>query len=286
MSIRSLTRLSPDSFVGSLVRWPLRLIPRGHVVSVRGGINRGARWIAGSSTHGCWLGTYEPEKQALVARLARPGMVAWDVGANAGFYTLAFSRLVGDSGRVYAFEPLAENVRNLLEHVRLNRAANIRVVQAALSDRDGLDGFSVAASNAMGHLDPSADAYIIPAISADEFLDHCPDARPDLIKIDIEGGEGHFLAGATRLLQRCSPEILLAWHGEGQGDTCLRLLRSHGYAMFDLDGAAATPVVQDRGEVHARRETPPGTDAAGERESVLISRAVPASARVAPVRME
>ncbi len=74
-----------------------------HVVQ---GPLRGKRWIAGSSNHGCWLGSYELAKQRKVIELVRPGMVCWDVGAHVGFYTLLFAELVGPLGRVFAFEPL------------------------------------------------------------------------------------------------------------------------------------------------------------------------------------
>ncbi len=75
----------------SLLRAPLALIPKSAVVTVRSGINRGRKWIVGSNTHGCWLGHYERQKQELIGRLVKPGMTVFDVGANAGFYTLALS---------------------------------------------------------------------------------------------------------------------------------------------------------------------------------------------------
>jgi len=191
----TLTKLDPQSFMGAFVRLPLRLIPRDHVTVVRRGINKGFRWVVGSSIHGCWLGTYEHKKQTLMSRLLRPGMVVWDVGANAGFYSLAFSRLVGDAGKVYAFEPFAENTTNLLTHLRLNNIKNTQIVQAALAETTGLSGFSVAASNSMGHLSQQVSSYLVPSIAVDDFLARCPEARPDLFKIDIEGAESSLLLG-------------------------------------------------------------------------------------------
>lgn len=130
-----------DTLRGRLLRLPLKLLPCGMMVSVRSGVNRGFRWMVGSSTHGCWLGTYEADKQDAVRRLAKPGMTIFDVGANAGFYTMAFSRLVGAKGRVYAFEPLAGNVANLLKHVAINNASNVTVIQTAVADRSGVVAF-------------------------------------------------------------------------------------------------------------------------------------------------
>jgi FkbM family methyltransferase len=253
--LNTLTRLHPQSFLGALVRLPLKLIPRGHVTVVRRGINKGLRWVVGSSIHGCWLGTYEHEKQTLMSRLVRPGMVVWDVGANAGFYMLAFSRLVGGDGKVYAFEPLAENTNNLLTHIRLNNIKNTRIVQAALAAETGLTGFSVAASNSMGHISQDESSYLVPTLTVDDFLARFPEARPDLIKIDIEGAEGLLLSGASELLRHSAPEIVLALHGDAQSHQCADLLHSHGYSLYYLNGLSADSMPLTSDEIYARKQS-------------------------------
>ena len=62
------------------------------------------RSIIGAGIHQCWLGTYEAEKQRAIAKLVRPGMTLYDVGAHSGFYTLLFSRLTGTRGMVYSLD--------------------------------------------------------------------------------------------------------------------------------------------------------------------------------------
>src|SRR5690606_35379325 len=171
-------------------------------------------WIVGSNSHGCWLGTYEADKQRVVERLVCPGMVVWDVGANVGFYSLGFSRLVGLSGRVYAFEPSANNAANLREHVTLNGLENVILVQVAFSNDSGIAGFDVTDSTATGHLSRTEQSYLIPTLTGDEFLSQVLDARPDFVKIDIEGAESDFLDGSRNLLRNSGPPILLALHGE------------------------------------------------------------------------
>ena len=146
MWLRDWSAIPTNSFVGSILRLPLRLIQKGSVVSVRKGINQGMKWVVGTSIHGCWIGTYELDKQSVVERFVKPGMTVFDIGANAGFYTLAFSRLVGDSGHIYAFEPFAENANNILKHVALNALSNVSLMQMAVSDRQGVVGFHIAAS--------------------------------------------------------------------------------------------------------------------------------------------
>ncbi len=233
-----LTRLPHDSLLGSLVRAPLKLIPRDRVMTVRGGLNKGASWVAGAGIHGCWLGTYESDKQELVARLVTPGMTVWDVGANAGFYTLAFSRLTGALGRVYAFEPLPENAYNLLTHLRLNDIRNVTLVEAAVGAAEGTVGFAVAASNSMGRVSAGTSDLVVPCLTLDSFVEQHPDSAPDLLKIDIEGGESALLEGGARFLSRNTPPIVLSLHGADQQQRCGELLNSFGYAAFGLDGTA------------------------------------------------
>ena len=103
--------VSNQSWPGRFFRSFLRWIPDDRVMKVMQGPLRGMRWIAGASTHGCWLGSYELEKQRLIAERVSPGSVFFDVGANVGFYTLLGSSEVGAAGRVISFEPLAPEHR-------------------------------------------------------------------------------------------------------------------------------------------------------------------------------
>lgn len=239
--LERLTRLPFDSLLGALVRAPLKLVPRNRVMRVRSGLNEGASWIAGSSVHGCWLGTYEAEKQARIGQVVAEGMTVWDVGANVGFYSLALSRRVGSRGRVYAFEPLQANVERLREHLRLNDARNVVVVSAALGAKSGNVGFVVAPSNSMGHVSEEAPSCVVRQLSADDFLRDHPDAAPAFLKVDIEGAEADFLAGATRLLAAHRPSMTLALHGEPQRRRCEVTLRDAGYALATLDGNPLNP---------------------------------------------
>jgi len=125
------------SLLGAALRAPLHLIPDDAVVPILQGPLRGKRWIAGSSNHGCWLGSYEFAKQKAIARAVRRGMVCWDIGAHVGFYTLLFAQLAGPEGEVYAFEPAADNLTFLLYHVAMNGFPNVEIVPVAPSNYTG-----------------------------------------------------------------------------------------------------------------------------------------------------
>src|SRR5262249_53966086 len=97
--------LAFDKPLGRAIRWPLRFMPTNKPFPFLLGPNRGIYWIVGSATHGCWIGWYEWELAHKIRAACRPGMIAFDVGANVGYYTLLMSRAIGPSGLVYAFEP-------------------------------------------------------------------------------------------------------------------------------------------------------------------------------------
>lgn len=227
-------RLHGASLAGKLFRLPLKLLPGGMVVAVKSGLNRGCKWIVGTGTHSCWLGFYEHDKQQAVARFSRTGMVMFDVGANVGFYTLAFSRLAGDAGRVFAFEPDASNMVKLRRHVALNHLTNTVVVQMAVAARTELVGFTSGKSGETGHI--GGEGYLVPAASLDELIASSALAAPDFVKMDVEGAEASVLEGARVLLATNRTVWLIALHGEVPKRDCFRLLREYGYLIQDLAG--------------------------------------------------
>ncbi len=77
----------------------------------------------------------EREEIDFLKRVVKPGMVVLDIGANIGFYTRIFSKLVGKEGRVYAFEPERNNYRNLKKLCRdLN---NVTLNNVAVGEKNG-----------------------------------------------------------------------------------------------------------------------------------------------------
>jgi hypothetical protein len=147
---------------------------------IRRGPERGMRWITRSPTHGCWLSTYELDKQRALERFARPGMTIYDIGAQARLLHTFFSRLVGDSGRVLAFEPCSYEARFLLDHVRMNRLANVRVIQAAVAERTGLIGMSTDGGSSQNQIYEDPDAVLmVPSLNLDSSGLPVPDLSQD-----------------------------------------------------------------------------------------------------------
>ncbi len=189
-----------------------------------------------------WLGTYEPDLQQALQTLARPGMVAYDVGANIGYFTLLLVRLVGEAGQVFAFEPLPANLERLRGHLAMNGLAQtVEVVPAAVGDEMGQARFLVHASRAMGKVQGAAgrnvryeEALQVPLISLDAFVYEQGNPAPDLVKMDIEGGEVLALAGMHRLLRQTGPLLLLELHGAEASRTAWSTLQEAGYSLHHM----------------------------------------------------
>jgi FkbM family methyltransferase len=226
------------------------LIPKDTIVKVRSGLNKDLKWIVGSSVHGCWLGTYELEKQAALVKIIRAGMTVFDIGANAGFYTLAFSSLVGDKGHVWAFEPYAENAFNILRHIKLNNLRNVTFLQAAVVKQTGVTGFHIARNNSTGNVTREG-MYRVPSVSIDDLIAYHSVPIPQVIKIDVEGAESLVLNGARTLLSKQHTRWFVALHGDQEKQNCLEILESHGYRIYQLDGTPFRDGQIINGEIYA-----------------------------------
>jgi FkbM family methyltransferase len=222
--------LSNQNLLGKILRQPLKLVPQQAAMPILQGRLKGKRWIAGSHTHGCWLGSYEKDKQRLFEAEVKPGSIVYDIGANAGFYTLLASELVGAHGRVFAFEPLPRNIRFLNEHLRLNQVINVDVIEAAVSDRSGETLFDDSAGSAMGHLTEQGKLKVR-IVKIDDLVAAGEVTPPDCLKIDVEGAEAQVLSGAQSTLKNFHPKIFLATHGPEVHRACCSLLRSLNYQL-------------------------------------------------------
>jgi FkbM family methyltransferase len=228
------SKLSYRSFLGRLVRFPLRLIPKRAVLPILQGQLRGKKWVVGAGEHGYWLGSYELHKRQAFEHAIKPGMVVYDIGANVGFYSLLAAHLVGKDGQVYAFEPLHRNVEFIQRHTVLNHFANIVVYEAAVADMKGEALFDPGASIAMGHLSESGTVRVR-QVSLDVLLAAGEIQPPDAMKIDVEGAEYAVVKGAQAIIQQHRPLIFLDTHGREAHESTLGFLQEFGYQFEVLD---------------------------------------------------
>ena len=71
------------------------------------------------------LKEYGKREMELVKKIVKKGVVIVDLGANIGFWTLVFAKIVGDEGHVFAFEPGPANFGILKKNVEINHFQNV-----------------------------------------------------------------------------------------------------------------------------------------------------------------
>ena len=129
----------------------------------------------------CLTGRYEPQETQLVQRLLGPGLVAVDVGANWGYFTIVCAYVVGDAGRVIALEPHPRLASMLESNVRDNplvrQVTDVhRVAAGATSGSQAFVGFAEDDGN--WGVSRAARATEVPdfewqTVALDRLLDEC-----------------------------------------------------------------------------------------------------------------
>lgn len=191
------------------------------------------------------FGAYEHDAVSFLKDVVTPGMVCWDIGAQTGFFTCLLSRLVGTSGEVISYEPLPKSFDLMVRNIKENDFESIaRTINAACSNVTGEIPMMLASQ--MFIVDKnSKDTIKIPCVRLDE-ASH--ERLPDLIKIDVEGHEPAVLEGLERVLQRCSPLLMMELNeywltscSQKSSGEVIRDLNKLGYTVFRMEDLA-TPL--------------------------------------------
>lgn len=195
----------------------------------------------------------EPELAGL-ADLVGPGCVCVDVGAAAGLYTVALSRLVGADGQVHSVEPLSFAHPVWSRVLRAGSGQNVRHHAVALGAEPGTGRMSVPVgrrgpvtgrsflawqTDGVGSNAEFADQLdvVVDVVTLDDLCTRAGLTRLDFVKIDVEGGELNVLRGGEQAVRTFRPTMLIeieARHIERyrhSTDDVVGWLTRHGYTM-------------------------------------------------------
>jgi FkbM family methyltransferase len=212
---------------------------RRRVVRVLSGIARGRRLdVDLGSQKAYWTGRYERQLQRFLRETLRPGDVFYDVGAHQGFFSVCAARL---GARVYAFEPVEGNLRQLHRNIELNDA-DVEIVAVAVSDAGGRVGLARGASSAQWRTEPG-DA--VAAVTLDDFARDHP--APRVVKIDVEGAELHVLRGAVRVLREHRPIVVCELHGREIREQVRGLLEGYEFRTLESERRLVAVPVRRQG---------------------------------------
>jgi FkbM family methyltransferase len=150
-------------------------------------------------------GIWEPYETSLVLKLLGPGSVFVDVGANLGYFSLIAASLVGDTGKVVAFEPDPVNFELLNASIDLNHfGARIQSVEAGLSDQACEGRLYLSEDNMGDHQiyagEGDRESLPIALLNGTAFLAPLV-SQVDLLKVDTQGSEFQVMAGLMPLLK-------------------------------------------------------------------------------------
>jgi FkbM family methyltransferase len=178
---------------------------------------------------------YEPEETAFIRQHLSSGSVFVDVGANIGFFSVLAARLVGNTGRVYAFEPDPENAAILAQNVAtLPHPGTVNIIQVGAGSQSQVGYLFRCADNFGDHRlfdtgETDADGRMRQTIPIriqriDDILG--AEKRVDLVKVDTQGFEVEVFRGMEQTLQKFRPLLLFEFWPFG--------LRGAGYHPPEL----------------------------------------------------
>ena len=146
---------------------------------------------------------YEKNETNFVKDSVNKGDLVIDIGANIGYYTLMFAKLVGDTGKIYAFEPDPKNFSILEKNIQVNGYNNIILEKKAVSNKLGKSTLYMnenSAGSSMHKPNNVVNQIYVDLITLDSYFE-VNAITPDFIKIDIEGYELNALKGMESILQ-------------------------------------------------------------------------------------
>lgn len=193
--------------------------------------------------HTAWEGDYESDVQRQFAKFAKPGAIVYDIGANYGFFCLLGARI---GAQVIAFEPESENAATLARHIQLNGLQDrIRIVRNAVFSytgdvvlepppQPGVHG------NARANPESALSTTVrVACTTLDDFTASNP--APNLVKMDVEGGESDVLKGADRTFRVFRPVLLCEIHDDENAQFAQGWLRERGYDYAWLQSGSRFP---------------------------------------------
>lgn len=172
----------------------------------------------------------------LLKGIIQPGMTILDAGANIGTHALAFSRLVGKEGKVFAFEPQRHIFNILAGNVAINSIENIWCYYCAVSDERGIvkvrqldfeAPYNFGALQLEAQVD-NAKFEDVPTILIDDLeLNSC-----HLIKADVEGMEEKVLRGAAEAISKFRPFLYIEDERPDKSESLILYIKNLGYELY------------------------------------------------------
>ncbi len=172
-----------------------------------------------------------------------PGEVWLDVGAHYGYTTIALAELVGENGRVFAFEPSLSTAGFLNRTCVMNRLSQVTVVPFGLAEPGEFRIVRAPIERGMAnHGLGGAPLEQVFLVGFDYLWMSIGGSSIHGVKIDVQGMELQVLAGMTSTLMAEHPQLIIEFHAGVDREATLDFLGKIGYRL------PATPIEPLPGE--------------------------------------
>ena len=191
------------------------------------------------------LGIVEPTTTEFFKKNIKEGDVVVDIGANIGYYTLLFSKKVGKTGKVFAFEPDPRNIPVLKKNVEANGCSNVTIVEKAVCDSNEgvifyLGGISDCSSICPRGPGNEKEVHV-ESTTLDRYFEKTLE-KISLIKMDTEGAEAFVFKGMQELVRK-NPDVMivaeiapmLMEQGGSDPKEYLEGIERLGFEIYDID---------------------------------------------------
>lgn len=198
-------------------------------------------------------GSFEPHISRIIRSIVNTEDVCIDIGANIGLHTILLSKLVGDEGKVYAFEPVPYNLKKLNTNLSLSRCNNVYIVDKAVADINGemvinmmhensydQGSASLVMNEFLSEESKSLSQSKVKTIKLEDFVEINQLEKINFIKMDIEGFEYWALkCFGKKVLLEMKPKMIIEYNNNrmtflGIDNTNFKKLLDDTYDCYEI----------------------------------------------------
>lgn len=183
--------------------------------------------------------SFSPEITEVFKKNVKKGDIVVDVGAHIGYFTIILSEIVGNDGKVIAFEPNPITYSILKKNIETNNLTNVILEQLALSNiksEEYLSMSDLSAGTSIHKTHP--DGVKVKTTTLDEYF---KDTKINFLKIDVQGSEYNVLCGGNKVFSK-KPKCIIEIHPiifDNNGNTIhskqvIEILTKLKYEIFNL----------------------------------------------------
>lgn len=151
----------------------------------------------------------EMDQKFLIDSFLKKNMKVYDIGANLGYYSCMMSKIVGDEGSIFSFEPIKENINILKENILLNNLKNIKIFNLAISNKNEFKKIYKSRNSNLNTFNKIEGSMVtfeketqeVESVTLERAYELCS-LPPDLIRMDIEGHEVEVLGSANDFIKK------------------------------------------------------------------------------------